>query len=441
MKNGKLRHADVLVVGAGPAGLAAAIGAAKNKCSVIVLDANPTPGGQIWRTSSVSAETESGKRRTQLLHDFQASGSELLSGRTVIDVPANQVLRTVTDTEYPIRTEDFAWQRLILATGARERFLPFPGWTLPGVFGAGGLQALVRGGLPVRGRRVLLAGSGPLLFAVSRNLKQSGAKIIGIVEQASRPALLKFAASLLRHPAKLLQGAGYGAAGINTPWYLGWWPLRASRTPSGLSVQLTNSRQTVDVSCDYLACGFHLVPNIELPLLLGCSTRHGHVHTDALQQTSIANILCAGEPTAIAGLESALVQGTIAGLMAANHRNEAEALSNRRKRESSFGSLLDKAFRLRPELAHLAEPETIVCRCEDVTFAQMKNFSSWTSAKLQTRCGMGACQARICGPIAKELFGWGPASVRPPLYPVPLSTLGDQQVHNPILKTESEEAQ
>jgi NADPH-dependent 2,4-dienoyl-CoA reductase/sulfur reductase-like enzyme len=189
------------------------------------------------------------------------------------------------------------------------------------------------------------------------------------------------------------------------------------------AVQLTNGKRKWTEACDLLACGFHLVANTELASLLGCNLEGDCVAVDADQRTSVPDIYCAGEPTGIAGLDAAVSQGTIAGLVAAGETEVDPGLRRRRDRERAFGRAMDDAFRLRPEMWLLARAETIVCRCEDVQYAQLQGRSSWADAKLQTRCGMGACQGRVCGSAVQLLFGWRNASVRPPLYPVPVSAL------------------
>ena len=356
---------------------------------------------------------------------FHKSGAELLPGRRVVDAPRPGILHTIAETPEGPVAESFAWDRLILATGARERFIPFPGWTLPGVLGAGGLQALVKGGYPVAGKSVLVAGTGPLLIAVAAHLRQDGAKVIGIIEQASLSRLAPFAASLWSHPAKVEQGIRYRAALSNVPYRIGWWPVAAKKVSSGILVRLTNGKSTLDELCDLLACGFHLVPNTELAELLGCKLNGNLVDVNEQQQTSVAGVFCAGEPTGIAGLDAALVQGEIAGLAAAGQTRLSSALRRKRAKEQAFGQRLNRAFRLRPEVCSLSEPETIVCRCEDVNFARLQGHASWTEAKLQTRCGMGPCQGRICGPAVQSLFGWRSTSVRPPIFPVPISAFGN----------------
>jgi NADPH-dependent 2,4-dienoyl-CoA reductase/sulfur reductase-like enzyme len=428
-----LRHAEVLVVGAGPAGMAAATAAANHGRKVIVLDDNPTAGGQIWRQgiatpaeqpSATKRHREQGSVQTKRRAAFNNSGAEMLAGRRVVNAPQHSLLSTVMDTSLGVVQETFAWDRLILATGARERFLPFPGWTLPGVFGAGGLQALVKGSYSVQGKRVVIAGTGPLLLAVAAYLRRAGARVACIAEQATFNHLLLFGAGLSSHPAKLLQGIGYRVSLASVPYRTGWWPVAVEKSGSSLVVRLTNGTRVLSESCDALACGFHLVPNTELAELLGCKFNGDNVDVDVQQQTSVPNVFCVGEPTGIAGLDAALIQGEIAGLFAAGQQHKASALHEQSAKEHAFGRRMNKAFQLRPELQALCASDTIVCRCEDVPFARLQGRTSWTEAKLQTRCGMGPCQGRVCGPAVQALFGWRPTSVRPPIFPVPVSAFG-----------------
>src|SRR5215469_16216786 len=185
--NSDRKQFDVLVVGAGPAGIAAAATAAEYGARVGLIDDNPTPGGQIWRGESANGAGEPARWLTKLHHQ----NIQLLSGTRVFDHPAAHVLHGETADGFL----ELSYQKLILATGARERFLPFPGWTLPNVMGAGGLQALVKSGLPMEGKRVVLAGTGPLLLAVAAYLSDHGAKLLCVCEQASTSTLAKFVLS------------------------------------------------------------------------------------------------------------------------------------------------------------------------------------------------------------------------------------------------------
>ena len=192
---------DVLVIGAGPAGLAAGACAAECGVKVGIVDDNPAPGGQIWRGES--AKTSSAA--APWIRRLQSTGAQVLCGTQVF----HQTQPGSLLAEAQNGLLDLRYRKLIVATGAREMFLPFPGWTLPNVMGAGGLQAMVKSGLPIAGKRVLVAGSGPLLLAVAAYLRQHGAEIPMICEQASRYSLASFGLTLLREPAKLRQGLSF----------------------------------------------------------------------------------------------------------------------------------------------------------------------------------------------------------------------------------------
>ncbi len=399
------RSFDVLVVGAGPAGMAAACAAAQSNGArrVAVIDDNPGAGGQIWR----------GERSSAWFTRFSSCGAELLKGTRVLGRLSPNTLFTDAGA--------IEFGKLILCTGARERFLPFPGWTLPGVMGAGGLQAMVKGGLPVEGKRVVVAGTGPLLLAVAAYLKSRGARVLSVAEQTSLAKLRGFAKALLREPAKAMQGAGLRLRLLGTPVRADSWPLRAEGAGKLEFVTLHPGPRRI--ACDYLACGFGLVPNTELAALLECRIDTGAVAIDRWQQTTQPGIFAAGEITGVAGVEAALIEGPIAGYAATDNRAKSESLFAARDRALRFRRAMEAAFALRPELGALADADTIVCRCEDVTLGRLQDQRSWRSAKLQTRCGMGACQGRVCGPAVAHLLGWPADSVRPPLFPTAAGNL------------------
>ena len=419
-----MTRAEVLVIGAGPAGIAAATAAAEGGRQVIVLDDNLSAGGQIWRGATIDEPPSAGREDAAKQRAFgrlERSGAKVLGAHRVFDAEAPGMLSALDETAAGSTVVRFRYEQVVLATGARERFLPFPGWTLPGVFGAGGLQALVKGGYNVRGKRVVVAGTGPLLLAVAAHLAEDGADVRCVVEQAGLERLAPFAASLWSHPAKLMQGTRYRRRLWKTAYRMGCWVTEAISDEDGQSlraVRLTDGRRTWDEPCDLLACGYHLVPNTELAALLGCELRGEFVTVDDQQRTSVPGVFCAGEPTGIAGLEAALLQGEIAGLTCAG--KSAASLRKRAAVERMFAAGLEKTFALRAELRSLPRPETIVCRCEDVPLGRLSGHTGWTDAKLQTRCGMGACQGRICGPAVEARLGWRPVSIRQPLFPVPL---------------------
>ena len=300
---------DVIVVGAGPAGLAAACRAAECGATVALLDDNPRPGGQIWRAGAHPPKGNAA-RWLRLAGERNVGW---IAGARVFAAPAPGRIaleRSNGDLELGYRT-------LVLATGARERFLPFPGWTLPNVMGAGGLQALAKSGFPVKGKRVVVAGTGPLLLAVARYLRGHGANVRLVAEQTDPSTLYRFARGLARRPATLAQAVFLRAALLGVPYLAGCWPVAAQGRGKLESVTLRRGGKTWSEPCDYLACGFGLVPNIELAALLGCRMGEAGVEVDEYQQTSVAGVYCAGEATGIGGLDLSLAEGEIAGYAAA----------------------------------------------------------------------------------------------------------------------------
>lgn len=426
MTNTAANRFDVLVVGAGPAGIAAAVRAAECGLRVGIVDDNAAVGGQIWRKAAGEEIAEEARSWAGRLQDRQV---KVLSGMRVFDQPQPGTLLA----ESADNLVELHYEKLILATGARERFLPFPGWTLPNVMGAGGLQAMVKSGLPIRGKRVVIAGTGPLLLAVAAHLKAHGAEVLRICEQTSWLSLLRFGMSLLLQPAKIWQGLQLKQEIGGIPFLTSSWVAEAHGDKTLETVTITNGSHIDTVKCDYLGCDFHLVPSIEVPILLGCEISNGYVQVNDFQETNLSGVFCAGEPTGIGGVELSLVEGQIAGLAAAGRIVEAKSLFGKRERFRRFARSLDRAFRLRPELRTLTEPETIVCRCEDVTYARLCLHTSWRSAKLQTRCGMGPCQGRVCGAATEFLFNWTPDSARPPVFPARVESLsapGESKQHD-----------
>jgi NADPH-dependent 2,4-dienoyl-CoA reductase/sulfur reductase-like enzyme len=408
---------EVVVVGAGPAGIAAACVAAESGKRVALLETTSWLGGQIWRSETAQ---QTPRIAQHWLRRLQASGTLVLSRTTVVGATRSGVL-LAESSEGAI---EVTWQKLILAVGARELFLPFPGWTLPNVMGPGGLQVLVKAGWPIAGKRVVIAGSGPLLIAAAAHLREAGAKVIAVAEQAIWAKLIRFGLALPGlAPGKLLQGVGYQLQLLGVPYRAGCWPVSAQGGKQLESVTLCTGEKRWIVPCDYLACGFGLIPNVELPQLLGCRLEKGAVWVNPWQETSVRNVYCAGEPTGIGGVDRALIEGQIAGFACTGQAERAEPLLNTRQRTHRFTQAMNQAFALRGELQHLATADTIVCRCEDLTRNQLELYDGWRAAKLHTRCGMGPCQGRICGGAARVLLGWEPESVRPPVFPTRVATL------------------
>jgi NADPH-dependent 2,4-dienoyl-CoA reductase/sulfur reductase-like enzyme len=270
---------------------------------------------------------------------------------------------------------------------------------------------------------VVIAGTGPLLLAVAAHLKEHGATIELLAEQASTRALATFGLALLGHGSKIAQGFGLRRQLKGVAIHTNSWVVSAQGRESLESVTLRIGTKAQTIACDYLACGFHLLPNFELPALLGCRIDEGFVSVDDLQQTSVPHVYCAGEPTGIGGVELSLVEGEIAGYAVAGNAAAARGIFAQRAKYRKFARAMDRAVALNPALKQITQPETLVCRCEDVSLARLREHASWRSAKLHTRCGMGPCQGRICGPALEFLFGWKVESVRPPVFPVRIASL------------------
>ena len=414
---------DVVVVGGGPAGIAAAASAAESGLHVGIVDENPSAGGQVWRGAQAQPRGGQAAVWLQKLRDARV---QFLGGAGVIGQPEERVLLAETFGGLCW----IAFEKLILATGARERFLPFPGWTLPNVMGAGGLQALAKSGWPIDKKRVIVAGSGPLLLGAAVYLKKGGARVSLIAEQAPWRRLVRFVAGLWKYPGKLVQAVSLKGQLSGVRFVTSCWPIAAEGDGQLENVTLHGPGGDWTEACDYLACGFGLVPNLELARLLGCNIEKKVVTVDEWQESSVPGIYCAGELTGIGGVELSLVEGQIAGYAAAGRNNEARGYFRQRLKLQGFSESLNRSFALRNELRLLASPDTLVCRCEDVSLKSLQRHRSWRDAKLQTRCGMGPCQGRICGTAAEFLLGWGVDSVRPPLLPARMSSLTENGVQH-----------
>ncbi|AXL49194.1 pyridine nucleotide-disulfide oxidoreductase [Paraburkholderia caffeinilytica] len=425
------QHFDIVVVGAGPAGLNAAQAAAREGATVALLDDNPRVGGQIWRQGPG--------------HPPQVPLQELLAAlqtqTRVAHLPSTRVIAPLGPRGLLLESAEhgavsISYDRLILATGARERLLPFAGWTLPGVTGAGALQALVKGGMPVRGERIVIAGSGPLLIAALATVRAAGARVVAVVEQASALEVARFGVSLFGEPAKLRQAVVMtrGFAGVR------YWTGSIVRKADGAGrverVTIRRGRQESTLDCDRVACGYGLVPNITLAQALGCAiSEAGEIIVDGEQRTSVGGVLAAGECTGVGGEELARVEGELAGLSASGasaSRISANrtALHAQRARWQRFARHVEAAFSLQAAARTPPDDATLLCRCEDVSFGDVRAYPDWREAKLHTRCGMGACQGRVCGAAASLYFGWQAAAPRPPFSPAQIGTLmaaGEEQ--------------
>jgi D-hydroxyproline dehydrogenase subunit alpha len=413
---------DVVVIGGGPAGIAAATRAAQDGRSVVLLDESPNVGGQIWRHRSRSSLDAEARRRVERLGRTRA---EVQNGTAVVDVSPDADGSAVTVVAERLTGEPVSIRAraLVIATGARERFVPFPGWTLPRVYGIGGAQALLKQGMSFAGTRVVIAGTGPLMLPVAASLTAGRARVRLVAEQAPFARVRDFGLGLLAHPDTLLQAMMYRLGFLLTPYSFGAWVVSAGGSDRLTHVIVTDGRKQWRVDCDVLCTGYGLVPNVEVARLVGCAVVNGSVRVDDRQATTVRNVFAAGEVTGIGGVGLAVVEGEIAGAAAAGASRIDTALLRRRVALREMALRMERTFALRAELRQIPRHDTIVCRCEDVRIASLGGLGDARQAKLYTRAGMGACQGRVCGPAVEFLYGWEPGTVRSPLEPVRLATL------------------
>ncbi|MFE5730271.1 FAD-dependent oxidoreductase [Streptomyces sp. NPDC056528] len=465
---------DLAVVGAGPAGLTAAVAAARRGLRVVLVDAGDRPGGQYHRHPA----PELGARRPGALHhDWR----EFTRRTAALDglVRAGRAVHLAGHHVWTVVPEGTGWRlhavvagaagadegaatvrarAVLLATGSHERHLPFPGWTLPGVVGAGGAQAMLKGGLVLPGRRVVVAGSGPLLLAVADSLAAAGARVPAVVEAGAYLGYSGFVPALLRNPAKLAEGTLYGGALLRYGTRLLARHAVVEAHGSGRVEAVTVARLDPDwrplpgtgrrIPCDALAVGHGLVPQLELATALGCATRTSADGTaalvlDAEQATSVPGIWAAGETGGIGGARLAVVEGELAAVSMARAllgvrapKPREAALRRRRDRLRAFAEAMGAVHRPGPGWTGWLRPDTEVCRCEEVPVARVTEAVDTLGArdartvKLFTRAGMGWCQGRTCGPAVAALAGHasGGEAVpdrRPLSCPVPLRHLAE----------------
>ena len=451
---------DLAVVGAGPAGLAGAVTASERGLSVALLDGTEQVGGQFYRHPAQPL----GAARPEALHHDWATFAELrrrlaasdvdhLAGHEVWTVTrADEALWTLHALTEAEKNVAIRARAVLLATGAYERHLPFPGWTLPGVVSAGGAQAMLKAGLVLPGKRVVVAGSGPLLLAVAASLAAAGARIPAVVEASGYLAYGRYPRVLAANPEKLVEALIYGTALLRRGVRL--------RTRSAVTeVHGTNRVEAVTVSrvdkswrpvpgpgrriaCDALAVGHGLVPRIELATALGCATRGTADGTHALvlgdlQETSVPGIWAAGETGGVGGAKLGCVEGELAGIAVAARLSGgpaagADGLRRRRDRMREFADAMAAAHAPGPGWPGWLTDDTEVCRCEEVTAGRIREAVAdlgardARSVKLLTRAGMGWCQGRMCGTAVACLAADGidgPPDRRQLAVPIPLGAL------------------
>ncbi len=461
------REVPLVIIGGGPGGLSAAIAAAGVGVKVLIIDENLQPGGQIYR---------------QLPTKFQALepgklGSDYVDGRSLLN-RVHELADAIT-----IWNDAMVWsvfesnqlaiargnelvlvdaKAIVVATGAYERPVPVPGWTLPGVMTAGGAQVLLKSQRVRPGRKVLLAGSGPLQLVVANQMLDAGMNVVAVAESNTTAGAWRYLPDLLHQPGLMIRGLRYihrlKRAGVKVLKSHVLQAIEGKQEVERAFLAQVDSRcrpisgnvKRYDV--DTVCIGYGLIPTTWMTSMLGC--RHlydpmvgGWVpRFNKNMQTDQSGVFVAGDGAGIAGVLVAKMEGTLAGLFAAVHTGsisdsqvQQEALAVRKKmaRMGQFRRAMDRMYPIYPDLYANMTDDTIVCRCEGISAGEIRQAirggtMNLNDIKKRTRSGMGYCQGTNCLPTIVAMlvreFGANPEQIplmttRPPARPIPLNLL------------------
>jgi hydrogen cyanide synthase HcnB len=437
-----MKEVELVIIGGGPAGMAAAIEAAGKGVSVALVDESRSLGGKVLKSQEDGLQIDhtdeiEARIARQLLYDFEQVEDkiEVYLQAEVWGIDNQKTVQLYCENAAGAHSKSIRAQKLIIAVGALERTVPFPGWTLPGVFTVGGLNSLIKKGV-IAGEKFVVAGSGLLQLVLAQNLIKAGATISALVEAASMKDVIASSAQLLSGVGwqRLKQGLQYLRA------------IRSHKIPifSSHVVAKANGDQAVngvvitqvdanwkpipgtekDLAADTLAVGYGLIPSNELTRLCGC--RHDYddrlgywkIQHKSRMETSVAGIFVAGDDTRIKGYAAAIDEGRIAGIEACvqlgkTSKDQADksirTLEHKLQRATRFARAIDGISSPKPGLLDVISDDTVVCRCEEVTFSEIHTAVTNGAAdindiKRRTRSGMGHCQGRYCGQVINELL-------------------------------------
>ncbi len=446
------RHAtatfDVAVVGAGPAGLAAVVTAAERGVRAVLVDAGSQPGGQYWRhpdERNPLGEESQGHHDWRIFDDLRSRFRALVGSGVITYLPDAQVwfidsgpaaasgdpspvarvlhLTPVTTAGDGILPRTVSAPTLVLCPGGYDRQLPVPGWDLPGVMAAGGVQALLKGHRTLAGRRAVVAGTGPFLLPVATGLADAGAEVVAVCEANHLAGWARHARAAAGVPSKAVEALGYAVAFTRhrIPYRSRTAVTSIDGTDAVTGVTLsrldaqgraTGRHERLEV--DLVALGWGFTPSLELISAVGAETRVDVDESlvavvDDRQHSSVPGILVAGEATGVGGALLAVAEGRLAGLVAAaEHGRPAPAgavsvLQRRIGRLRAFATAMHEAHPIPRQWQDWLTADTTVCRCEEVTYGTVRDAIDFLGAedargvKLLARPGMGWCQGRVCG--------------------------------------------
>ena len=457
---------DLAVIGAGPAGLAAAITAAELGLKTVVFDEQPEPGGQIYRGVERVAAVR--PAHLPLLGEDYAAGLQLVR-RFRACAADYRPLAAVWQIDRELRvhyrdpggTGHVEAKQVIIATGALERPMAVPGWTLPGVMTCGAAQTLLKSAALVPAGRVVLAGGGPLLLLLASQLVRAGAKPAAVLETRTNPW------PALRHAARFVMAPGYLSKGLSMIGALRAAGVPIRRGVSKLRLIGTNRVERVSYEwkgakrqepVDLVLLHQGVVPNVNLALSLRCEhvwddrQRCFRPRLDDWRVSSVPGVRIAGDGGGIIGAKASEMSGALAALAAA-HALQRISADERDRRAAAIRAVLETHLRARPfldtfyrpaqEWVAPRDPETLVCRCEEVSAGEIRRLVTEQACpgpnqmKAFVRCGMGPCQGRLCGLTVTEIIAEcrgvpqqevGYYRIRPPVKPVSVGDLAALEI-------------
>ncbi len=443
-----------VVVGAGPAGVRAAEVLAQFGLAPVVIDEADRAGGQIYRrppenftrTAAALYGTEAAKaNRVHRAFDAILPRIRHLP-RTLVWNIRPGMLHTLSEGQYG----EIPFRDVILATGAMDRVIPMPGWTLPGVYALGGAQIALKAQGAAIGRRVAFVGTGPLLWLCALQYAKAGAEVAAVIDTTDFATKARAARAMLAGDAATFARGLALVAGVRRrriPCFEGAEPLRIEGTDGPVAVVFRHGGRERSLACDAVAIGYGVKPEAQLAELAGVprrfdATQHNTVPVhDGTGRTRIGGVFLAGDGAGILGADGAELMGRraafalLAGRGLAVDPSAAAALDRRLDRVRKFRAALEAAFPFPAHLAGRLPDETVLCRCESVTAGTLRQAAregpapELNRAKALSRVGMGRCQGRVCGPAAAEVLaaalGVGTAQVgalraQPPVKPIPI---------------------
>ncbi len=454
----------IIIIGCGFAGLAAADILTRYNLDVLIIDENPHLGGQLLRKISTLKQT---KKKFEL-DPIKKIGFELarsIAGQNIDILYTTQVLGLFPDhrilmVDHSEKIVECQGDFIICATGAREKYLPFKGWTIPGVMSTGAAQILMKSSGVLPAKTTLVGGTGPLQLALAAAILQNKGRVSAVLDQQNFKDKFGILHLWQHNLPKIIEGAIYLSR-----LFLQGTPIR-QRTGIAEAIGKNQLEKVVTAQLDdqngfiqgteriynthALAVGYGFTPNIELPIQAGCDIKFDKkkggwivcVNEDTME-TSLSAFFAVGEITGIAGAKKSYIEGRIAAWSILNQMELVNGSKNKanlrllyyqRQHQIEYGAFLNAMCNVSDSAYQSIDDDTIICRCEEITMGDIRKtitdgFLTVNSIKKTTRCGMGLCQGRICGPVLFDILSGithghpgqiGEPSVRSPIKTVPL---------------------